>query len=402
MENRGNFTETYSAERLELVFGKDRVFTNVHIIDSKKAIAGEIDVLVVFADRAIILQAKSKKLTLESRKGNDRKIKDDFKKSVQDSYDQGYSCASLLKDGLHTLQDSDKNSIFTGKKFSQIYIFSVVLDSYPALSFQAQQFLKYKADDIIQPPFVMDVFLLDVLTEMLTSPLKFLSYINTRVNYIEQVSSTHELTVLAYHLRKNLYIGDDADYIYLHDDISSSLDLAMMVRRDGVSGADTPDGILTRFVGTTIFKLIEDMESEENEVVINLGFLLLGASEDAIGEINKGIDTIIQSSINDGNNHDFGISIAGTGVTFHCNNSPIREAQDKLAAHCELKKYSEKSDQWFGILLKPKKETKVRFGVQLNEKWSQSSEMDGLVDNLFKNTPVKEHLKTHSKKILNH
>ncbi|MFK5891808.1 MAG: NERD domain-containing protein [Pseudomonadota bacterium] len=397
MENRGNFTEVYSAERLENVFGKDRVFTNVNIIDSKKNIAGEIDVLVVFSDRAIVLQAKSKKLTLESRKGNDKKIKDDFKKSVQDSYDQGYLCATLIKDGQHTLQDSDKNNIFTDKAFSQIYIFCVVLDSYPALSFQARQFLKYKSDDIIQPPFVMDVFLLDVLTEMLASPLRFLSYANTRVNYIEQVSSTHELTVLSYHLRRNLYINSEVDYIYLHDDISSSLDLAMMVRREGISGSDTPDGILTRFKGTTIIKLIEVIESEENEVVINLGLLLLSASEEAITEINKGLDVIIKSSIKDGGNHDFGVGIAGAGVTFHCNNSPIREAQDKLAAHCVLKKYSEKSDEWFGVLLKPEKETKVRFGVQLKEKWMQSSEMDNLVENLFLNKPVTAHQKTSSK-----
>ena len=41
---------------------------------------GEIDVLVIFGDRAIVLQAKSKRLTLEARKGNDNQIKDDFKK----------------------------------------------------------------------------------------------------------------------------------------------------------------------------------------------------------------------------------------------------------------------------------------------------------------------------------
>jgi len=68
MQHRGEFTENFSAERLKLVFGEDRVFTNIDIYNSKVK-AGEIDVLVVFADRAIILQAKSKKLTIASRKG---------------------------------------------------------------------------------------------------------------------------------------------------------------------------------------------------------------------------------------------------------------------------------------------------------------------------------------------
>ena len=49
MKHRGNFTEEFSAERLKLVFGNNRVFTNINICDSKKKKVGEIDVLVVFA-----------------------------------------------------------------------------------------------------------------------------------------------------------------------------------------------------------------------------------------------------------------------------------------------------------------------------------------------------------------
>lgn len=383
MENRGNFTENYSAERLTNVFGKDRVYKNVNISASKKEIAEEIDVLVVFADRAIILQAKSKKLTLESKKGNDKKIKDDFKKSIQDSYDQGYACAKLLNDDQHTLYDENNNVICEGKKFSEIYIFCVILDSYPALSFQVGQFLKYQEDVVIQPPFIMDVFFLDVISEMLTSPLRFLSYVNAHAKHIEKVSSTHELTILSFHLKQNLYVDGEADFLYLHDDISSSLDLAMMVRRDDVDGADTPNGILTRFKGTTIFKLLEDMESEENEAVINLGFLLLTANEDTINVINNGLDTIIEKALKDGANHDFGIGIAGTGITFHCNNFSINKAQERLIGHCEIKKYSEKSDEWFGLIISPRKVPDIRFGLHMKNVWEHSSEMDKIAAYTF-------------------
>src|SRR5207253_11321802 len=89
MKHRGQITEDFSRERLEKVFGKDRVHANVDIIESKGKKAGEIDVLVLFGNRAIVLQAKSKRLTLEARKGNDKQIRDDFKKSIQDSYSQG-------------------------------------------------------------------------------------------------------------------------------------------------------------------------------------------------------------------------------------------------------------------------------------------------------------------------
>ena len=60
MRHRGEFTEEFSSRRLKRVFGEKRVFQNVDIFDAKNNKAGEIDVLVVFANRAIVLQAKSK------------------------------------------------------------------------------------------------------------------------------------------------------------------------------------------------------------------------------------------------------------------------------------------------------------------------------------------------------
>ena len=207
MSNRGDFTEEFSAERLELVFGRDRVFKNIDIIDSKKQKAGEIDVLVIFANRAIVLQAKSKKLTLEARKGNSSCIKDDFKKSIQESYNQGLVCAKLLVDDNYKLVDAYSKEINISRKFKETYIFCVVSDHYPALSFQASQFLKYEQTESIMAPFVMDIFLLDVMTEMLETPLYFLSYISKRTQYSEKISATHELTILSYHLKQNLKDG---------------------------------------------------------------------------------------------------------------------------------------------------------------------------------------------------
>ncbi|MBT3315463.1 MAG: prepilin peptidase [Anaerolineae bacterium] len=124
MKNRGEFTEEFTAERLKLVFGKNRVFTNVNIIDTSKTIAGEIDVLVSFANRAIIVQAKSKKLTFAARKGNDNSIKDDFKKAIQNAYDQGLSCANLINTGNYKLVDSNGSDIQLPSSLKK-YIFFV-------------------------------------------------------------------------------------------------------------------------------------------------------------------------------------------------------------------------------------------------------------------------------------
>ena len=131
LNHRGLFTEEFSRERLEDVFGKKHVYANVHIVESKGRRLGEIDVLVVFGDRAIVLQAKSKRLTLESRRGNDKQIQDDFKKSVQDAYDQGYLCASVLNDTNYQLKDAAGNGVPLPVPLKEIYVLCVVSDHYP-------------------------------------------------------------------------------------------------------------------------------------------------------------------------------------------------------------------------------------------------------------------------------
>lgn len=136
----------------------------------------------------------------------------------------------------------------------------------------------------VQAPLIMDVFAVDAITEMLQSPLQFLSYVNRRVNYAEQLMASQELTILGYHLKKNLWVQPDVDLMLLSDDISAELDIAMLVRRAGVQGAATPDGVLTRSEKTTIGRIVKEIEARPDPATIDLGFLLLAMNEQAVTE----------------------------------------------------------------------------------------------------------------------
>lgn len=387
MQHRGEFTEEFSAERLKLVFGEDHVFLNIDICDSQKNKAGEIDVLVVFANRAIILQAKSKKLTIAARKGNDNSLQDDFKKAVQDAYDQAYLCATLLNDKAYKLVDESGNELDINREYKEIYPFCVVSDHYPALSFQARQFLTFQETKNIKAPFVMDVFLLDVMTEMLQSPLYFLSYVNRRTSYSEKILSTHELTILSYHLKQNLWLDGEYTMMQLGDDICADLDLAMLTRRDGSSGPDTPEGILTKYKGTAFDKIIRDIEKLERPATIDLGFMLLSLSGDFIEMINDGISHLIKLGERDGQHHDltFAIKSEGgeTGLTIHCNDDHESISGLRLEKYCEQRKYAQKASSWFGICI-GQTVPRLRFGVNKEYNWVQSNEMDELVKYLRK------------------
>lgn len=381
MKNRGDFAENFSKERLEIVFGKNRVFSNINIMDSKNKVIGEIDVLVVFSNRAIILQAKSKRLTIEARKGNDNKIKDDFKKSIQDSYNQALLCANLLDDCNYRLIGSNSNEITINRVFKEIYIFCVVSDHYPALSFQTQEFLKYEQSEKIMPPFVMDIFLLDAMTEMLNSPLHLLSYINKRALYYDKIVASNELTILSYHLKQNLLMDSKYSSFYLCEDISEDLDIAMIVRRDGVPGNDTPDGTLTRIKNTHIGRLIEEIEKTEDPVAIDFGFELLQLSEDTVYKISDNIETMAMNAKCDGKHHNFSVLIdeGRTGFTFHFNDI-VNSDNIKLLHHCEIKKYSQKAMSWFGISIVPQN-LALKFVLSLEYKWEYSQDMQNAVKN---------------------
>lgn len=376
MQNRGRFTEEFCRDRLELVFGKERVFPNVDIFESKDKI-GEIDVLVIFGNRAIVVQAKSKRLTLESRKGNDLQIKDDFKKSVQESYDQGLTCSKALGESRYKFVNANSQVITIPKELKEIYIICVVSDHYPALSFQARQFLKYETTNSIQPPIILDVFALDAISEMLSSPLYFLSYINRRANYNDRLLASHELTILSYHLKQNLWLSGEYDMVHLCDDISADLDVAMAVRRDGVNGKRTPNGILTRFTSTALGRIVKEIEAQPDPGTIDLGFLLLTLSEDTVLEASKGIDKLTQLALQDHRNHDLtiGLDSGSTGLTIHINEEPISVAGPRLQEHCERRKYSQKATSWFGVCIAPSNMA-LRFGVCLTYEWKQSAQMD--------------------------
>ncbi|MNQ75165.1 hypothetical protein D3C85_899500 [compost metagenome] len=388
MQHRGIFTEQFAVERLSQVFGAGNVFSNIDIYESKGNKLAEIDVLVLFGTHALVLQAKSKRLTLEARRGNDLQIKDDFKKSIQDSSDQAYRCATLMEEGKCSFRDAAGNVVMLPAKLKRIYVLCLISDHYPALSFQARQFLKCAPTTTISSPFVMDVFALDAMIEMLSSPLLLLSYIDRRTGYADKLMASHELTILSYHLKQNLWVNNEHDMVVLEDDISTDLDLAMLVRREGIPGRDTPEGILNRFEATALGRIVKSIETRPDPATIELGFTLLTLGEDAVVAISAGIDHIAKLAVADGDSHDFTVGIAQgtTGLTFHCNDDPINVASSRLQKLCHARKYTEHAKTWFGICLQPRDQS-LRFGINLDSEWEQNDVMDELTKSM--GNPVK-------------
>ena len=388
LTNRGRFTETFVADRLEAVFGVSRVLRNVDVYKGKNRIA-EADALVPFGDRVIVLQAKSKRLTIEARKGNDHQLKDDFKKAVQDAYDQALLCAeALTNDGFRFVARSGAEVALPHKP-RIVFPICIVSDHYPALAFQARQFLRTTVAASIQPPLVTDVFALDAFAEMLNTPLHFLNYLALRARFADKLMVSHEFTSLGFHLRRNLWIDAQYDGVLLEDSLASALDIAMLARRAGVPGERTPKGILTRFDNLSIGRLLVEIEKAGSPQLTGLGLLLLQLSSETAKFLSAGIDRIVRDAKLDERTHDFSTAVreGASGLTFHCNDLPDAIARQHLSAHCRLRKYDAKSNAWYGVLLDPST-GRIRDAVVIEEDWKADSDMDAAMANWRKRPPV--------------
>lgn len=379
MHNRGNFTENVSAEMLKKVFGEKGVLQNVKIYNPcipNKAPRSEIDVLVIFGDNIIIFQIKGKKLTLDARKGNDEAINDDFKKGVQNAYDQGLLCAELIQNKNYQLIDSNSNVVKLPIKIKVLYPVCVVSDHYPALSAQCRQLLKYKKTDTISPPFVMDLFLLDILTDFLDSPLYFISYIKRRSQYENEFIAPNELTLFSYHLKVNLWKSKDTQIVLIDASFAQELHFAFNARRLGTPGDKIPIGILTWFNETIFSDFINKIKQESDPDLLNLGLVLLMLDEGAIREFSNAISLAIERANNSGRS-DFNIAMEeiGSGFTIHCNSDPTQDRKRKLRQHCILRKYKCKANSWCGLSIDLKGE-KVLAYVYINEPWKKSDEIE--------------------------
>jgi hypothetical protein len=375
LKHRGEFTEEFSAQCLARVFGTKHTHANVLIQENAATTAGEIDNLVLFGNRAIVVQAKSKRLTIEARKGNDGAIQKDFFASIADSYQQALECAQYLLRGDKRIVDQDGNCIAI-PKLKNIYLLCLVSDHYPALSFQVGEFLTPFISPGIPAPFVTDIFTLDVMTEMLESPLHFLSYIDRRTGYGDRIVAGHELTILGYHLSSNLWLSSTTDMIYLIDDVASSLDAAMAVRRDGVPGERTPPGILTVTKGSAYDKLISQIDDDPRGDLVDLGFMLLQMSGESARKLSQGIEYVTRRARETHGIHDVTMgSGKDSGVTVHSSYLPFHEGLQRLQVHVLAKKYQQQAPSWFGIALHPEDQS-LLYGYNAEFKWEKDEAVD--------------------------
>jgi len=247
------------------------------------------------------------------------------------------------------------------------------------LAMQARSFLKSTTDSLLGAPLVCDLFLIDVITEMLPSPLRLLSYITLRAQFGEKILVTNELATFGYYLRQNLWVDDALNMMLLDDSVASELDAAMTVRRGGLPGNDTPKGILTKLKNTRLGKLVAEVEHDPNQFSVGMGLAILEMGEDSVRKMSSTLDLMIRDAGRTGGHHDLTIPLEhrDAGLSIHVNSDPNQEASDKLRSHMLYRKYAQRAGNWFGLLLEPTT-GKPRFGAKVRAPHAFDFELEAI------------------------
>lgn len=256
--HRGKFTEEFVYERLLSILGKHRVFKNVNLWRGKNR-TNEIDVLCVMQDHALVIQCKSKGMTMQARQGDESTARKDFEFAVNNAYKQSVGCSNDLLDPQIRLTDEDGNPLVLDRGFSQINPICIVAEHYPSLSIQAQYFLKEDAANRkITSPLISDVFFIDTLATVLQSPLLLFDFVERRCKYGLKMLSNGEIDTLGCYLEGGMDVGKNSDRIFVESDFAIKIDAIMTARYEHSPSGTSRAELLGGPVFTTIIDSLKD------------------------------------------------------------------------------------------------------------------------------------------------
>ncbi|MBC7285293.1 hypothetical protein, partial [Hoeflea sp.] len=129
-KNRGLFLEETSAHIMRKVFGGENVFLNARFPDAFGQEGEEVDVIVRYGEFVLVVQAKSKRITLKARAGDPEALKTDFNGAIKDPFEQALASGELIKAGA-TCVGSDGTTIHL-PKFPRVFPIVVLSDMFPA------------------------------------------------------------------------------------------------------------------------------------------------------------------------------------------------------------------------------------------------------------------------------
>ena len=398
--NRGMATELIGFELLKQVFDEDKIYRGVNIRNRKDDVT-DIDVLAVEGSKALIVQAKSKKLTVASRRGEGASLKSDFQSAVQEAYDQALvSRKSVLEDGTSLTVD--------GKRIDQVieavdeaYIICLTGDHYPAVTMQLETYLQREETDPY--PIAMSIFDLDTVTFYLADPFDFLYYLRQRTIHATHFKSDSEMALLAFHLSRKLVPPEQSSVTLVPSGFAQLIDAHFPAAKGHWPESGASDRLIHQWRNERYEKLLADVKMIDDPNRLDIIFLLYDLAGSRGDTLFEGVDRVRQSTLRDHGIHIASVFLPGgkSGISFvsYPKHSSYKEAQlfqEQFKGLAIAERHKNEADEWLAFSICSDSSMSFDFLCLNKESWRPDSNLDNLAETLLKS---QRHINVQGRKI---
>jgi len=351
-KHRGETTEIIACEMLESVFGKSNVYKDIKVYKdkNKKVALTDIDVLAVFGNKSVIVQAKSKKLTELSRKGDEGKLRADFQESIQIAYEQGLICRKAVINKSNTLVTEHGTELQLQECIDDAYVICLTTDHYPAINHQLEVYLQKESNDPY--PLAMSIFDLDIVTYYLKDPFELLYYLRQRVKFSAHFKANSEISLLGFHLKHKLYPSPNINGELLDEGFAQLVDANFPAMRGHCRKTSAIEKLYHKWKNEKFQQIIEQVKNTGEPSFTDTLFFLYDLAGSGADKLIETIEITKEKVKNDRRQHDFSMIFNGgeSGVTFICllKNSP-EKFNSKLMSLAIARKYKTKANLWLAL-----------------------------------------------------
>ena len=390
LQNRGKATERMALEYIVRVFGKENVYNEVIVKKGKQQVA-EIDVLVVYRNKAIVVQAKSKKLTIEARVGNVEALKRDFEDAVQKAFEQGLKCRNVLlaNEGFNFQWNS--RSLDIPDSIDDVFIVCLTGDDYPAL---ASQFRKYLRKSEQEPyPVAINIFDLIYLAHYLSVPIDFLYYLRQRSQHSDYFYSDSELSFLAFHLAEGITRRSDADKVFLDpNSYFQMIETHYLVARRVYPEIASSNEFVWRWRDPDLDSLVQKLNDGDFEKCVDASFFLFDIYGPDARNLVAQIRKVEQQVLRDGGVHTasfiYGEHSENRGISVVIYPREQLHRTREFESFAMARKYRAKADEWIVMGSIAGSSDLIDSFWYSNERWKSDSDLERLASAILRESTI--------------
>lgn len=376
-KHRGEATEEIAYYFLSKVFGEKNVYKNVKILRKKGELITDIDILAIVGNKTVIVQIKSKKLTELSKKGDEEKLRKDFKEAVQDAYDQGLKSRKAVIEKGNIFIKNDGEELKLDEQIDDAYIICLTSDNYPAIAHQTSVYLKKGEGDPY--PIAINIADLDIITFYLNDPYDLIYYLRQRSVLSPYFKTDSEIALLGVHLNQKLWKDPEYDFIGVPYEMAQLIDANFPAMRGYAPKTPAMERLRNKWKNEKFQALIDQIKATKEPGLTDALFFLFDLSGETADKLIRLIDQTKEKARQNGALHDFSLVFeeGKSGVSYISLPAKLAEKfQSQLFGITIAKKYKTKADIWIG-LGSIAESTNVIDGIVFgNEPWKHDSELE--------------------------